>query len=70
MQTMPTGTLIQNTKRQSHVASRPPATRPATEPSPAIAPKMANAWLRALPGANVVAISASAVGQATAANRP
>ena len=50
--------------------SQPPSSRPTAAPAPDIAAYTANARLRAGPAGNVVVISASAAGEASAAPRP
>ncbi len=67
---IPIGTLIRKIQRQDTSVRAPPMISPAIEPTPVMAAKMAIAWLRAGPGAKVVATSARAVGEATAAPTP
>ena len=50
--------------------SQPPRSRPTAAPTPDIAAYTENARLRGGPAGNVVVISASAVGEASAAPRP
>jgi hypothetical protein len=58
-----------NTSRLVPV-SQPPRIRPTAAPAPDIAAYTAKARLRAGPAGNVVVISASAAGEASAAPRP
>jgi hypothetical protein len=62
--------LIRNANRQDTSVSAPPTMSPITDPTPVIAAKMAVAALRAGPLGNVVATSASAVGDAMAEPTP
>ncbi len=75
----PIGTLIRKVSRQplnsmprklSRPVSQPPRIRPTAAPAPDIAAYTANARLRCGPAGNVVVISASAAGEASAAPRP
>ena len=76
---MPIGVLISRVIRQplmsmprklSRPVSQPPSIRPTAAPAPDMAAYTANARLRCGPAGNVVAISASAAGEARAAPRP
>src|SRR5438874_13110045 len=61
---MPIGTLTNSTQRhEAYVTSRPPAISPAAAPATLIAAYTPIARLRGGPCGNVVAISASAVGE-------
>ena len=51
MMTIPIGTLIRNANRQEMTVSRPPSTRPSTEPMACIPADTAIAWFRACPTA-------------------
>ena len=76
----PIGTLIRKVSRQPSTliprmsgcrpVSQPPRIRPTAAPTPDMAAYTENARLRGGPAGNVVAISASAVGDASAAPRP
>ena len=68
--TRPIGTLMRKAQRHDTSVSAPPTISPITEPTPVIAAKIAVAALRAGPFGKVVAISASAVGEAIAAPTP
>ena len=68
--TRPIGTLTRNAQRQDTSVSAPPTTSPITDPTPVMAANTAVAMLRAGPLGNVVAISASPVGEAIAAPTP
>jgi hypothetical protein len=70
MITMPIGTLMRNARRHEMTVSRPPSTRPITDPMACMPADTAIAWFLACPTAYVVAISANPVGAATAAPTP
>ncbi|CPR71106.1 Uncharacterised protein [Mycobacteroides abscessus] len=61
---------MRKARRQDTSASAPPTISPAIEPTPVMAPNTATAAVRSGPLGKVVAIRASAVGEATAAPTP